>query len=199
MQPPLYQPPPQNPYAFGPPPVPPKKGMSGWAIAGIILGGGCLLLVVGGSILAAILFPVFAQAREKARRSACLSNLSRIGLASLMYAQDYDDKLPPSTQWMDRLKRYTRTENLYHCPSVAPGGDRSDPSRPYGYAMDSRVSGKSTMKMKTPANVVLVYDSTNTARNATDAGASRAARHVGGASVGYVDGHVKYVKTGANP
>ncbi len=64
--------------------------------------------------------------------------------------------------------------------------------------MDSGVSGKSIQAMETPANVSLLYDSTNTARNATDAGTSRAARHLNGASVGYADGHVRYVKTGAN-
>lgn len=45
-------------------------------------------------ILAAILFPVFATAREKARQAACLSNLKQIGLGAMMYAQDYDESLP---------------------------------------------------------------------------------------------------------
>lgn len=55
------------------------------------------LLVVIAIIatLAAILFPVFAQAREKARQATCLSNLKQIGLATLMYAQDYDETLNP--------------------------------------------------------------------------------------------------------
>ena len=47
------------------------------------------------AILAAILFPVFAQAREKARQATCQSNLNQLGLAFLMYAQDYDETLPP--------------------------------------------------------------------------------------------------------
>lgn len=46
------------------------------------------------SILAAILFPVFARARENARRASCLSNLKQIGLATMMYTQDYDERLP---------------------------------------------------------------------------------------------------------
>jgi len=88
---------------------------------------------------------------------------------------------------------------VYHCPNVAPGGDRNDPSRPYGYAMDRRVSGKSLKTMKTPENVVLLYDSTNTARSATDAGTSRMARHPNGGNVVYADGHANQAKTGANP
>src|SRR5689334_7244040 len=54
-----------------------------------------LLVVIGIiAILAAILFPVFAQAREKARNSSCISNLKQIGVACNMYAQDYDERLP---------------------------------------------------------------------------------------------------------
>ena len=196
MQPPPYQPPqPQNPYAYGPPPAPPKRGMSGWAIVGIVLGGGCLLLFVGGAILAV----TFGRPNEKVQQMVCLSNVKQMGVASLMYAQDHDNKLPPSAQWMNKIRPYA-WEGLYHCPTAAPGSNLIDPSRPYGYAMDSRTSGKSLTKMKTPENVVVLYDSTNTARNATDAGTSRANRHRKGANVSYADGHSKtvYIKTGAN-
>ncbi len=55
-----------------------------------------LVVIAIIAILAAILFPVFARAREKARQTSCLSNLKQIGLASMMYAQDYDEKLPGS-------------------------------------------------------------------------------------------------------
>ena len=50
-----------------------------------------LVVIAIIAILAAILFPVFAKAREKARQTSCLSNLKQIGLASLQYAQDYDE------------------------------------------------------------------------------------------------------------
>jgi prepilin-type N-terminal cleavage/methylation domain-containing protein/prepilin-type processing-associated H-X9-DG protein len=56
-----------------------------------------LVVIAIIAILAAILFPVFAQAREKARQATCMSNLRQIGLGTLMYAQDYDERLfPPS-------------------------------------------------------------------------------------------------------
>jgi len=54
-----------------------------------------LVVIAIIAILAAILFPVFARARENARKSSCQSNLKQIGLASIQYAQDYDEKLYP--------------------------------------------------------------------------------------------------------
>jgi prepilin-type N-terminal cleavage/methylation domain-containing protein/prepilin-type processing-associated H-X9-DG protein len=55
-----------------------------------------LVVIAIIAILAAILFPVFAQAREKARQATCQSNLKQLGLAFLMYAEDYDETLPPA-------------------------------------------------------------------------------------------------------
>ena len=54
-----------------------------------------LVVIAIIAILAAILFPVFARARENARRASCMSNLKQIGLAVMMYTQDYDEMLPP--------------------------------------------------------------------------------------------------------
>jgi len=56
-----------------------------------------LVVIAIIAILAAILFPVFAQAREKARQATCLSNLKQWGLAAQQYMQDYDDKYVPPT------------------------------------------------------------------------------------------------------
>ena len=52
-----------------------------------------LVVIAIIAILAAILFPVFAQAREKARQTTCLSNMKQLGTALLMYSQDYDETL----------------------------------------------------------------------------------------------------------
>jgi prepilin-type processing-associated H-X9-DG protein len=79
------------------------------------------------AILAAILFPVFAQAREKARQASCLSNLKQIGLATMMYSQDHDERYPPgyyerpATQWF-----FTLVEP--YMKDVPSGGIRSCPS-----------------------------------------------------------------------
>src|SRR5690242_12936525 len=53
-----------------------------------------LVVIAVIAVLAAILFPVFAQAREKARQTACASNMRQMGLAVLMYTQDYDERFP---------------------------------------------------------------------------------------------------------
>src|SRR5690242_13752299 len=58
-----------------------------------------LVVIAIIAILAAILFPVFAQARERARMAACLSNLKQIGTGTMMYVQDYDEKYHNAKAW----------------------------------------------------------------------------------------------------
>jgi prepilin-type N-terminal cleavage/methylation domain-containing protein/prepilin-type processing-associated H-X9-DG protein len=76
------------------------------------------------SILAAILFPVFARARENARRSACMSNLKQIGLGVMMYVQDYDERYPQflnyvtGTTWVDTTAPYIKSTQVSYCPST---------------------------------------------------------------------------------
>jgi prepilin-type N-terminal cleavage/methylation domain-containing protein/prepilin-type processing-associated H-X9-DG protein len=87
-----------------------------------------LVVIAIIAILAAILFPVFAQAREKARQSTCQSNLKQWGNAFMMYAQDYDEKLPFDYHyefggnrlwwWEDDLKPYTKNYAIDVCPSA---------------------------------------------------------------------------------
>jgi prepilin-type N-terminal cleavage/methylation domain-containing protein/prepilin-type processing-associated H-X9-DG protein len=92
-----------------------------------------LVVIAIIAILAAILFPVFAQAREKARQTSCLSNERQIGLAALQYCQDYDEtnvllyytkNSPSSPHWMDFLYPYIKSEAVFTCPSRTgdPGG-----------------------------------------------------------------------------
>jgi prepilin-type N-terminal cleavage/methylation domain-containing protein/prepilin-type processing-associated H-X9-DG protein len=90
-----------------------------------------LVVIAIIAILAAILFPVFAQAREQARKTSCLSNCKQLGTAMQMYAQDYDEQLPgwqdPSrhplaAQWewaivVPLLNAYNKSDNLWQCPS----------------------------------------------------------------------------------
>lgn len=87
-----------------------------------------LVVIAIIAILAAILFPVFARARENARRASCLSNLKQIGLGITMYTQDYDEKLvsyaypapsgSPNYGWQVALMPYVRSTQLFICPSA---------------------------------------------------------------------------------
>jgi prepilin-type N-terminal cleavage/methylation domain-containing protein/prepilin-type processing-associated H-X9-DG protein len=90
-----------------------------------------LVVIAIIAILAAILLPVFAQAREKARQTACLSNAKQIGTAVMMYAQDYDETFPHvsfavwpgsinqlrNPKWQDVILPYIKNEQVFTCPS----------------------------------------------------------------------------------
>ena len=150
-------------------------------------GGGCLLTV----IMAAILFPVFAQAREKARAVSCLSNIKQSNLAILMYSQDYDETFPHTTQWQDLITPYVRREDVFHCPTASKGITTED--APYGYAFNSDLLDKPLAKIASPRTTLMIYDSSNLSKNAADAGTSLPSpgRHMGLNNLGYVDGHAK--------
>ena len=119
-----------------------------------------LVVIAIIAILAAILFPVFAQAREKARQTGCLSNVKQIGLGVQMYLQDYDEYVPrnafadpprvaegahftncSSPRWMDVMQPYVKNTQLHNCPSdpfapisgTLPDGQAHTlgPNRPY--------------------------------------------------------------------
>ena len=104
-----------------------------------------LVVIAIIAILAAILFPVFAKAREKARQTGCTSNLKQLGLAMLQYAQDYDEKLPvlrwfvgPNQYLPQYLNPYVKASDVWLCPAMqdikknnATGTDFDPNATPY--------------------------------------------------------------------
>ena len=107
-----------------------------------------LVVIAIIAILAAILFPVFAQAREKARQTSCLSNQKQIGLGAMQYSQDYDETMPilyylknsPSNpHWMDLIYPYIKSEAIFTCPSR--NGDTNDPDNWGQYLWTGNAAG----------------------------------------------------------
>src|SRR5947208_3632888 len=114
-----------------------------------------LVVIAIIAILAAILFPVFAQAREKARQTSCLSNTKQLNLAALMYAQDYDEMWAPAMMawqapypccppangeyigepWWTLFYPYIKNKGLYLCPSNSQAGSWAWPDNPNGGLM----------------------------------------------------------------
>jgi prepilin-type N-terminal cleavage/methylation domain-containing protein len=124
-----------------------------------------LVVIAIIALLSAILFPVFARARENARRTTCISNLKQIGLGVLQYSQDYDERYPsvyttlvgaqPGQDgeilldgagynfWQQQIFPYTKSHQLYFCPnSPSPrgGGDPGLGTNPLAAMLNSNYS-----------------------------------------------------------
>ena len=121
-----------------------------------------LVVIAIIAILAAILFPVFARAREKARQTSCLSNLKQLGLGLQMYAQDYDETACPTYyfvggSWTDEyawdfhivdnvagdglLAPYTKSGQINRCPSFNVSSDATSSREYTGYAYNASYIG----------------------------------------------------------
>jgi prepilin-type N-terminal cleavage/methylation domain-containing protein/prepilin-type processing-associated H-X9-DG protein len=154
-----------------------------------------LVVIAIIAILAAILFPVFARARENARRASCQSNQKQIALGFKQYIQDYDELYPrtgSSPVWNVALDPYLKSTQIFVCPSdsVANAGSFS-----YGY--NGNLNAQNESQMNNSAVIVLNYEITGNATaavTATTAGVTAGTRHLDGANYSFVDGHVKWLR-----
>ena len=137
-------------------------------------------------IIAAILFPVFQSAREKARQASCASNLKQLGLAFLQYAQDYDEKMPcgtqassanPGTGWAGGIYGYVKSAGVFQCPDdqtvpetrVVSGTSYTLYPISYSYNfnivsglyMDVKGISCAVSKINAPSKTVLLYEVTS--------------------------------------
>jgi prepilin-type processing-associated H-X9-DG protein len=180
-----------------------------------------LVVIAIITILAAILFPVFARARENARRASCQSNLKQIALGIFMYNQDYDEMLPGADYvngWADAMQPYLKSTQIFQCPSETNAGS-SNPAATgnpgytdYWYNLST--SGKSDASFAAPSLTDLLGDGSSSSASywiwpgggtgtctpwtaaapKADLGSSGAHRHLTGANLAFADGHVKWEK-----
>jgi prepilin-type N-terminal cleavage/methylation domain-containing protein/prepilin-type processing-associated H-X9-DG protein len=169
-----------------------------------------LVVIAIIAILAAILFPVFARARESARQTSCASNMRQAGLAFGMYAEDWDETLPVlghvEWDWVKVLAKYHSSKNLHICPSDDAIGTNG---HHYSYVPSCEASGCRE------SNALTLSDFRDTASTIllAEAGANQGgdhyhprygyesmkrellpSRHNGRSNWTFVDGHVKALK-----
>ncbi len=143
-----------------------------------------LVVIAIIAILAAILFPVFAKAREKARQSSCSQNTKQMGTALMQYVQDYDEKYPIAScmpdlavpgaggdatgcnvnWWRFRLQPYIKNWAMFNCPSsgvIYTDGAAANPSNQllYHYGYNSQLAGRSMAEVRSPAGCIATGDS----------------------------------------
>jgi len=167
-----------------------------------------LVVIAIIAILAAILFPVFARAREKANTASCQSNLKQIGLAFAMYIQDYDDIFPyghfgvwngtPDYRWTHALQPYCKNTQVWQCPS------RKTESWTWSYggnAWDYGWQGRELARIKNISDKIACLDWRDNISGppiSTPGSDYRWALpydvHNGVTNILFVDGHVKAMK-----
>ncbi|MBU0610037.1 MAG: DUF1559 domain-containing protein [Armatimonadetes bacterium] len=182
-----------------------------------------LLVVIGIiAILAAILFPVFARARAKARQAVCCSNMRQIGMAMFAYAEDYDEALPwaawipgpnywYNNTWRERIQPYTRNDQILKCPepvfapnaAYSAGHDHGHYGMCYGLcAMPDLIKFSYLGDIERPSETFLVTENKDgdwagePARvypEDTGPCGDFHAYHNGGSNFLHCDGHVKWM------
>lgn len=140
-----------------------------------------LVVIAIIAILATILFPVFAQAREKARQSSCLSNEKQIGLAMMQYVQDYDETwvAQPSDNYplngsgiagadgynyKDRVLPYSKSEGIWLCPTNKLNGALDTVAPNTGYHVNGNIvtpNGLPVAAVAAPASLIVLRESGN--------------------------------------
>jgi len=172
-----------------------------------------LVVIAIIAILASILFPVFAKAREKARQATCTSQVRQLATAVQMYVQDNQSQYPgiDGPSWVNKLTQYVgNSEKLFQCPSDLSGDSNKVSYALNGLLIRSNGTGVKEAAVLSPSEVGAICDATpssvypegrligNGGQQAEETfGAKPDARHAKGAIAGFCDGHAKYFQTGA--
>jgi prepilin-type N-terminal cleavage/methylation domain-containing protein/prepilin-type processing-associated H-X9-DG protein len=145
-----------------------------------------LVVIAIIAILASILFPVFAQAREKARQASCLSNSKQLGTALLMYVQDYDEEFPSGRYdptnpnvadygkgWAGQIYPYTKNAQILKCPddSTSQTAFNGVTLYPVSYIYNYNVATHAALaSLAAPANTVVLAEAIGDQANAVVSG-----------------------------
>ena len=140
-----------------------------------------LVVIAIIAILAAILFPVFSKAREKARQTACISNQKQIVLDVQIYTQENDEKLPDSASFWSTLNI---TPKVLKCKTAS--------SLPNGYGFNSAIGGKTLGEFSEAEKTIVTADASVQLLQGPGDGELR---HGGKAIASYLDGHVEMVSS----
>jgi len=153
-----------------------------------------LVVIAIIALLAAILFPVFAQAREKASQSTCIHNQHQLEVAVHLFIQDNDETLPPAVGYITSLSTaYSLVGNVWNCPTRGILGGASDPSYLYNYDF----AGVSQGTILGPTRALLFADgasSSTTYPGVAVKSSDFQMRHNGQIVASYLDGHVELSK-----
>jgi prepilin-type processing-associated H-X9-DG protein len=123
------------------------------------------------------------RAREEAREATCVSNLKQVELATLMFAQDHQGKLPAG-DWPSQLSGYVVNTAIYTCPSAS--------GQPVSYVLNQAVAGKKLSTIVQPQQTVLLFEADSPPSPPVGGSALvGTGRHQGAVVVGFVDGHVE--------
>jgi len=142
-----------------------------------------LVVIAIIAILAAILFPVFAQARDKARGIACLSNMKQLGVGLQMYVQDYDEtvffrstanvdstRIHAATsgnplKWWNMMMPYVKNNQVFKCPSDSPklvADSSGNLTIPRSFAASASAEALSLAQIDKPSEIVLLTEAWST-------------------------------------
>jgi prepilin-type N-terminal cleavage/methylation domain-containing protein len=141
-------------------------------------------------VIALICFPVFACGCASPG-TACMSNIKQSGLSVTMYIDDNNDRFPEASTWIDRLKPYSKNEGIFQDREGVKDGS-------YGYAFRKTASSIDLAEIRSPAEFIIVFDSTLMGRNATSElwSLPHPGRHKGADIVCFADGHAKRLSLG---
>jgi hypothetical protein len=153
---------------------------NGFAIAGICVSGFMLLLAV--PIMAAMLLPALAKAKERAQTINCVNNLKQLGLAVRMYSVDHGDTFPYATNWCDAIQKNVGTPKVFQCPA--------DPGLRCAFAYNRKLDGK--IESEINPQTVIFFESRAGWNAAGGPELFAAHKHsTTGIAVGFADGSVR--------